>query len=78
MSLFFDNEIIKRWWWTPWRKHDWIYNDKFTNIALKWLRDSAVTKNISMEQTKWVKSLSSKSEPDTDIIEHIARYLARV
>ncbi|KUM59605.1 hypothetical protein ACN42_g7534 [Penicillium freii] len=78
VSLFFDDEIIKRWWWTPWRRHDWIYNDKFADVALKWLRDSAVTKNISVEQTKWVKSLSSKSEPDADIIEHIARYLARI
>ncbi|OQD79098.1 hypothetical protein PENANT_c062G09607 [Penicillium antarcticum] len=79
VSLFYDDEIIQRWWTAdnPWPRHDWIYSDVFVDVALKWLRDSAVTKNISAEQTKWVKSLSSKSEPDADIIEHIGRFLAR-
>jgi hypothetical protein len=79
VSLFFDEETIKRWWTAenPWPRHFWIYSDEYADVALKWLRDSAVTKNISVEQIKWVKSLSSKSEPDADIIEHIARFLAQ-
>jgi hypothetical protein len=79
VSLFFDDETIQRWWTAenPWLRQDWIYNDEFADVTLKWLRDSAVTKNISVEQSKWVKSLSSKSEPDADIIEHIGRFLAR-
>ncbi|KAJ5767057.1 uncharacterized protein N7511_004673 [Penicillium nucicola] len=79
VSLFYDEEIIQRWWIAenPWSRHDWIYSDDYADVALKWLRDSAVTRNISVEQTKWVKSLSSKSEPDADIIEHIGRFLAR-
>jgi hypothetical protein len=79
VSLFFDDATIQKWWTAenPWLRRDWIYNDEFADVALKWLQDSAVTKNISVEQSKWVKSLSSKSEPDADIIEHIGRFLAR-
>jgi hypothetical protein len=79
VSLFFDDETIQRWWTVEnlWQRHDWIYNDELADVTLKWLRDSAVTKNVSVEQTKWVQSLSSKSEPDADIMEHIGRFLAR-
>lgn len=80
VSLFTDQTRIERWWIqnTSWPRFDWIYNDRYSEFALKWLQDSAVTKRLSPEEIKWVKSLSSKSEPDADIIENIARYLAHL
>jgi hypothetical protein len=79
VSLFTDEKIMEGWWTSsnPWPRFGWIYDDEYAEVALKWLQDSAVTKNLSDEQSKWVKSLSSKSEPDADILEHIAKYIAR-
>ncbi|CAG8166166.1 unnamed protein product [Penicillium olsonii] len=78
VSLFTDAKIIREWWTpnNPWPRFDWIYSDGYAEVSLKWLQDSAVTKNLSDEESKWVKSLSSKSEPDADILEHIARSVA--
>ncbi|CAG8426824.1 unnamed protein product [Penicillium salamii] len=79
VSLFTDEKIIRDWWTpnNPWPRFDWIYSDEYAEVSLKWLQDSAVTKNLSDEESKWVKSLSSKSEPDADIMEHIARSVAQ-
>ncbi|KAJ5211191.1 Tetratricopeptide-like helical [Penicillium cf. griseofulvum] len=80
VNLFADEDTIRKWW----RPFDsvircyWIYEDEFPEIALKWLQDSAVTRNLPDDQYKWVKSLSSKSEPDADIMEHIAKFTARL
>jgi hypothetical protein len=78
VSLFTDEKIIQGWWTTynPWPRYSWIYDDEYAEVALKWLQDSAVTKNLSDEQRKWVKTLSSKSEPDADILEQIAKSVA--
>jgi hypothetical protein len=78
VSLFTDEKIIQGWWTPddPWPRSDWIYDDEYAEVALKWLQDSAVTKKLSDEQSKWVKTLSSKSEPDADIIEQIAKSVA--
>ena len=80
VSLFTDEETIRKWWnpADPWQRLDWIYWDEFAEVSLKWLRDSAVTKNLPEDQSKWVKSLSSKFEPDADILEHVARFTARL
>lgn len=80
VTLFTDEKTIEKWW-NPtdhWPRHDWIYGDEYAEVALKWLQDSAVTKNIPDDERKWVKSLSSKSEPDADILEHMAKFTARV
>ncbi|CAG8908395.1 unnamed protein product [Penicillium egyptiacum] len=80
VSLFTDEETIKKWW-NPsdaWLRHNWIHGDEYAEVALKWLQDSAVTKNLPDGQSIWVKSLSSKSEPDADILEHIAKFTARL
>ncbi|KAJ5683311.1 hypothetical protein N7462_006476 [Penicillium macrosclerotiorum] len=78
VKLFTEEETIERWWTqeNTWLRL-WIFTDELSDPVLKWLRDSAVTKNLSSEQSKWVKSLSSKSEPDADLFEHIARFMAR-
>jgi hypothetical protein len=79
VKIFADDEVINRWWTAS--SHQlpdlWIYDDKYAEVTLKWLQDSAVTKNISEEERKWVRSLSSKSELDADLLEHIARVIAR-
>jgi hypothetical protein len=79
VSLFAEEDTIGRWWTTEntWLRSMWIYTDEYADVILKWLQDSAVTKNLSSDQNKWVKSLSSKSEPDADLLEHIARFLGR-
>jgi hypothetical protein len=79
VKIFTDEEVIGRWWTVSslWLRTLWIYDDEYAEVTLKWLQDSAVTKNISEEQSKWVKSLSSKSELDADLLEHIPGVLAR-
>ncbi|KAK4861679.1 hypothetical protein LT330_003714 [Penicillium expansum] len=80
VSLFTDEETIEKWWdpTDDWSRRDWIYGDRYAEVVLKWLQDSAVTKKIRDDQRKWVKSLSSKSEPDADILEHMVKVTARV
>ncbi|KAJ5950320.1 Tetratricopeptide-like helical [Penicillium vulpinum] len=80
VGMFTDEEIIRKWWKpdSDWSRSNWIYKDEFAEAALKWLQDSAVTKNLSNDQWNWVKSLSSKSEPDADILEHVAKLTARL
>lgn len=79
VELFADEATIGKWWTmeNTWLRSLWIYEDEYTDVMLRWLQDSAVTKNLSSDQSKWVKSLSSKSEPDADLLEHIARFLGR-
>ncbi|KAJ5360801.1 Tetratricopeptide-like helical [Penicillium concentricum] len=79
-SLFTDEETIKKWWkpYELWTWRDWIYTDGFAEAALKWLQHPSITKSLPGDQRKWVKSLSSKSDPDADILEHIAKYTARL
>ncbi|KAJ5519706.1 Tetratricopeptide-like helical [Penicillium fimorum] len=80
VSLFTDEETIKKWW-KPFEGRAWccwIYQDEYAEAALKWLQYPEITKILPGDQRKWVKSLSSKSEPDADILEHIAKFTARL
>jgi hypothetical protein len=78
VKLFADEKTIQRWWTddSMWMRFNWLYNDDYPDIVLKWLQDSAISKKLSDEDKKWVKSLSSKSEPDADLLEHVAKYLS--
>ncbi|KAI9370382.1 hypothetical protein BJX61DRAFT_96710 [Aspergillus egyptiacus] len=58
-------------------RKNWVYRDDYAEVLLKWLQDSAVTKDLPPESKDWVKSLSDKSQPDADFFEHVARVLAR-
>ncbi|PYH79593.1 hypothetical protein BO82DRAFT_393813 [Aspergillus uvarum CBS 121591] len=78
VKVFTDEEVIDRWW-----SHDlynlrmhWIYLDDYAEVIMKWLQDSAVTKNISQEHRQWIKSLSSKSHLDADLLEHVGKVVA--
>lgn len=79
VKVFTNDEVIDRWWSlsSPQLRSQWLYDDEYAEVTLKWLQDSAVTKSIPEEQSKWIKSLSSKSELDADILEHVGRALAR-
>ncbi|KAJ5981977.1 hypothetical protein N7451_012077 [Penicillium sp. IBT 35674x] len=79
VKIFTDEEVIDRWWRSSSLRLRalWIYDDDYAEVTVKWLQDSAVTKNISEEERKWVKSLSSKSQLDADLVEHIGRVCAR-
>lgn len=81
VSLFTDERVIKKWW-NPTismvRCLSWILEDEYAEASLKWLQDSAVSKSLTDDQRIWVKSLSSKSEPDADLLEHIAKFTARL
>lgn len=80
VNLFTDKKLIAKWW-APANfvlVNYWIYQDTYAEVVLKWLQDSAVTRNLPEDQIAWVKSLSSKSDPDADVLEHIAKHIARV
>ncbi|KAJ5613896.1 hypothetical protein N7528_007550 [Penicillium herquei] len=79
LKAFTDDKVINRWWDEPslQLRCQWIYSDQYTDIVFKWLQDSAVTKGISEEHKGWLSRLSSKSELDADLIEHVARALSR-
>lgn len=79
VRVFTDDEVIERWWTLcdSWMRKQWLYVDSYADVVLRWLQDSAVTKNIPEEQRKWIKSLSSKSELEADLLEHVGRFLAR-
>ncbi|KAJ5135669.1 uncharacterized protein N7515_004947 [Penicillium bovifimosum] len=80
VNLFTDESII-RVWWTPqsqFHRMDWIYDDSYSEVVTKWLQDSAVSKGFTEEQSQWVRKLSSKSELDADILEHLVRNSARL
>lgn len=79
VKVFTDERVIERWWSrnTAWLRWHWIYHDDYAEVILKWLQDSAVTKDVPEEHRKWIKSLSSKSELDADPLEHVGRALAR-
>lgn len=78
VKMFTDEEIFKSWWTENrlWMRNSWLYEDDRVDVVLKWLQDSAVTKKLPEKDMAWVKSLSSRSKPDADLLEHIARFIA--
>jgi hypothetical protein len=78
VKMFTDEEIFKFWWTADrlWMRRSWLYEDDRVDVVLKWLQDSAVTKKLPEKDMAWVKSLSSKSKPDADLLEHIAKFMA--
>jgi hypothetical protein len=79
VKLFTEEETIERWWTDDdmEMRYIWFYSDKNVDVVLKWLQDSAIAKKLSEKEKKWVRSLSSKSEPEADLLEHIAKFLAK-
>lgn len=80
MRLFTDEKIFKKWLFDGFnicRASNWVREDDSVDVILNWLQDSAVTKNLSEDDKKWVKSLSSKSEPHADLLQHVAKSMAQ-
>lgn len=69
VKIFTNEKAIERWWAANnmWLRYTWLYDDESPDLILKWLQDSAVTKLLSEEDKRWVRSLSSKSEPNADL-----------
>lgn len=78
VKMFTDEEIFKLRWTENrlWMRRSWIYEDDCVDVVLRWLQDSSVTKKLPEKDRAWVKSLSSKSKPDADLLEHIAKFMA--
>lgn len=79
VKVFTEETVIERWWsYNIYNlRWHWIYLDDYAEVIMKWLQDSAVTKDLSQGHREWVKSLSSKSQLDADLLEHVGRVLAR-
>ena len=80
MSLFTDEEIMPHWWIMPsiLSKYGWLFTDEPIDAVLNWLRDPTVTKSYTDKEKAWVKTLISNTSPDADILEYVAKYLARI
>lgn len=79
LQLFTDTEVIARWW--DIRKLEaqtsWFYTDDNVDLVLAFFRDTAITKTFTEEERVWIKTLTSKSSPESDLLEHIVRHLCR-
>ena len=79
VKLFQDPQTIQRWWrragyYDAELRSAWIYTDPYSEVVIKWLQESAIIKGLSESQKDWVRTLTTKSEPDADLLEHIARH----
>ena len=79
VSMFTEEESIAKWWTeesmpirTP-----WFYHGSHVEAVLTWFKDSAVTKGFSESNKEWVKTLTSNSSPNADLLEHLARHLCK-
>lgn len=43
----------------------------------QWFKDSAVIKGLGSEDAKWAKELTSNSNPEADLMENVAKFLAQ-
>jgi hypothetical protein len=79
VDMFREETIIGKWWskdqifpLAP----EWFYSDSNVDIVLGWLKDSATVNKCSQTGQNWVKTLTSNSFPDADLLEHVSTYLA--
>ncbi|ETN43323.1 uncharacterized protein HMPREF1541_02482 [Cyphellophora europaea CBS 101466] len=79
LLLFTDQEAIGRWWDLQRleKQTDWFFADDNVDISLSFFRDTAITRTFGEEHMRWVKSLMSKSSPDSDLLGEVVKYLAR-
>jgi hypothetical protein len=79
VKLFFDQKVIEKWvteTHLPFLRGQWLLDEKYSDVMLSWLRDSAVVKGLDEDGKQWAKDLTSNSRPDADLLEHIAKFIA--
>jgi len=78
-SLLTEEATIALWW--DWHtiviRNRWFYDDTNVELVLSWFKDSAVTKTFSESNKAWVKTLTSNSSPDADVLEHLVKFLCK-
>jgi hypothetical protein len=79
ICLFTNDDIIKRWTRHGYLLARWPLETKHTEIVLKWLRDSAVSKLITQSEKEWVKSLDPSSETGSfsHLLDNVVRLKAK-
>lgn len=79
VDMFSDDAIIAKWWNKDQISHlapTWFYADSNVDIVLSWLKESGTIKKCSPADQDWVKTLTSNSFPEADLLEHVATYIA--
>jgi tetratricopeptide (TPR) repeat protein len=79
LQLFTEQDVIARWWSANNMEAQttWFYADDNVDLVLAFFRDTAITKTFTDDQRVWIKALTSKASPDTDLLEHVVRHLSR-
>ena len=75
VAMFKNEDAIKKWHYAAW---DWIFEDVYVDTAMRWFNDSAVIKNIAGDDKKWIEMLTSTNKSGDDLLEHVARFKAKV
>lgn len=87
VKLFSDDKSIDTLLWTPNQNEDeiafghrvrsiWIESDEAVDEILRWLRNSAVTSEVSGDARTWIADVTSGLKPDGHLLQHAARRLA--
>ena len=79
VSMFTEEDTIAKWWSAECMpiRVPWFYQDSHAEAVLTWFKDSAVTKAFSEANKEWVKSLTSNSSPNADLLEHVVKHLCK-
>lgn len=80
IAAFTKSEVITRWW-PPVSNVQyatkWWFTDENCDLVVNYFRDSAVAKSFSDDERAWIGNLTSKSSPDSDVLQHIAMTLTK-
>lgn len=78
VKLFYEEECLNRWWTKDrmWMRKWWIYDDEYSDIVMKWFRDSAVIADLPKEQREWVRRVESDGYTHDDLLQPMARMIS--
>lgn len=80
LKCFSEEKIIEKWWVADRievLRVEWVVQSSKVDVVLNWFKDSAVVKGLDMEGKQWTKDLTSNSRPEADLLEHIAKFVAK-
>ena len=76
VPLFADDEPVTLWH-TFDNGRQWLVSEGMEDAMLKWFRDTAAMKNISVDERAWVDSIKSNSDKEQrDFLENVAKAAA--